>query len=280
MATDSEKLILSISADVTQVKRALAKLSGDTKTETDKMKTSLDSVGQRTKLVAANMNEANNSMTVSMKQTRAATVNMTAQFNDIAQQLAAGTSPLNIMAQQTSQVAQAMQAAGGGVKGFATTVVGAFKGMLSWQSLVAAGSILALGALVEYFKGAEDSAKEAEKKLEAHKKLIEDVGKAWDLAKGKLTDYFTASRNETGAELAQQLEKAQAELEAARKNCWPIRVRAGDRRRGGQRCSTRQGLPASAVSLIGSALAPGRRSASHCSGWMKSSLLTHRGSTS
>jgi hypothetical protein len=180
VATDSEKLILSISADVTAVKRALAKMSTDTTTTTDGMVRDFKKVDLAVKYFAANTNKVGAAMRDTTRQTQAATVNLTAQMNDIAQQFQAGTSMYTIMAQQGSQVTQALQAAGGGMLGFAKTIGGALMGMLSPMNLVSMGLIAVTGVAVSYFKewmeGGELSEKEMKKQVDTLYQIADAYG--------------------------------------------------------------------------------------------------------
>jgi hypothetical protein len=190
VATDTERLILSVSADVTQIRRELEKLGVLTRNTAKQMENNLDGVGGAAKRMAANTNVAGAQMERSIRQTRQATVNLTAQFNDITQQLAAGVSPFTIMAQQGSQVTQALQAAtagAGSATGAFKAMGGAIASMFSIWNIGAAAAILGIGYTIDWLRTSEAEIEQAEKaqkklndELQRQQNLVRDVVKEWE----------------------------------------------------------------------------------------------------
>ena len=98
MATDTEQLILSISADTAQIKRALARLPADAKQAAQGVEQAFartDPVGRMQQ-----------NLSRSMRAVQADAKNLSFQLNDIATGLSTGQSPFMIMNQQMGQVTQ------------------------------------------------------------------------------------------------------------------------------------------------------------------------------
>ncbi|HEX5935815.1 MAG TPA: phage tail length tape measure family protein, partial [Pseudorhizobium sp.] len=129
-----------------------------------------------------------------MRQSSAAVSNLSFQLNDIAMQLASGTSPFTVMVQQGSQVAQVFQGSGGGLVGAVKTLGGAFATMINPVSLASFAIIGLTGAAVQYFTSLGSDATSAEDVLKGHADLIREIKAAYGEAAAGLEEYDRASK--------------------------------------------------------------------------------------
>ncbi|WP_175584953.1 phage tail length tape measure family protein [Phyllobacterium pellucidum] len=137
--------------------------------------------------------KANDNAVVSVGATRAAVSNLSFQLNDIAQGLASGTSPFTIMVQQGSQVAQALQGAGGGLIGAVKTLGGAFTQMLNPVSLASFALIGLGGALVQYVFSGKDEVESLDASLKEHAEFIRSIKDSYGEAVEGLENYAKES---------------------------------------------------------------------------------------
>jgi len=141
------------------------------------------------------------------------TGNLAAQFNDIAVQLASGTSPLTVALQQGTQIGQVLGSGPGGLRGVVTALGGAFMSLLSPVNLVTIGAIAAGGALIQYFTSAGEKVESLDDRLKAHADLIRSVKDAYgDAAKG-LEDYATKSAAVLETQLRAQMERLKGDVQ-------------------------------------------------------------------
>jgi hypothetical protein len=141
------------------------------------------------------------------------TGNLAAQFNDIAVQLAAGTSPLTVALQQGTQIGQVLGDGPGGARGAVAALGGAFMSLISPVNLVTIGAIAAGGALIQYFTSASEKVETLEDRLKAHADLIRSVKDAYgDAAKG-LEDYATKSAAVLETQLRAQMERLKGDVQ-------------------------------------------------------------------
>lgn len=138
--------------------------------------------------VAKSFERSAKSATVSIGQQKAAVTNLTFQLNDIAQGLLTGQSPFRIMAQQGSQVTQALEQAGGGISAI-KALGGAFTSMLNPVSLATFAVIGLGGAAIQYFASLLSSGEESDKVLKEHAELIDKVAQKWGDALPALKAY-------------------------------------------------------------------------------------------
>ena len=138
--------------------------------------------------------KANDNAAASVGATRAAVSNLSFQLNDIAQGLASGTSPFTIMIQQGSQVAQALQGAGGGLIGAVKTLGGALAQMVNPVSLASFALIGAVGAAVQYFSTVTSETKGADELIKGHAEFIRQIKDAYGEAAIGAEQYSTTSR--------------------------------------------------------------------------------------
>lgn len=181
MATTIEEVILSISADTSQIKRALQRLTGDTKQATTTIEGEWTRVDKAVARTANTMQKGGQQITTSLRQVRAQTTNLGFQLNDISQGLMSGTSPFTLMVQQGSQVSQIMQqiGGGGGIRAGISALGGAFMQMVHPVSLLTMALIYAAGSAVKYFTSVDEGSKEAEAAYKAESDLLQRVADQW-----------------------------------------------------------------------------------------------------
>lgn len=194
MAQDTEDLVLSISADTRQMKRALDRLIGDTAKTTGAIEKQFDAVGNvgtnAFNKIAANSNKAAASQAKfgqAMKQSSIQTGNLAAQINDIGVQLAGGQSPFLIALQQGSQINQVLGQ--GGARAAVSALGGAFASLVNPVSLATIAIISLGGAAIQYFTEFLGSSAESEKTLKEQADLIDKVAKKWGVATPALKAY-------------------------------------------------------------------------------------------
>lgn len=206
---DTEALVLSISADIAGLRRALARATGDTKAAANQMAASFDTVGSAAQRTGQRVNQMDAQIAAGSRAARAATQNLSFQLNDISQGLLAGTSPFTIMIQQSSQVAQAFQQAGGGIGALGTALKSAF----SPTALVISGLILAAGYVADYFRNVEEGAPSATEALKKHAETIASFDEAFNRAKDGLKQYSDAAKALIGLALKDDLAATKGALE-------------------------------------------------------------------
>lgn len=166
MATDLERLVVSLEANVKKYETELKRSRQTTDTE-------LDGIEKK--------------FTKTQKGVGAATANIAAQFQDIAVQLQGGQNPFTIALQQGTQISQVLgQRGAGGVVGLLS---GAFQSLVSPISLATIGIIALGGAAIKYLTSAAGDVKSLDDLMEDHEKRIKSlvesygsVGKAIDLS--------------------------------------------------------------------------------------------------
>lgn len=178
MAGDTEDLVLSISADVRQMQRALDRMIKDSKIATDAVVKNVDNIGKGGGRAASAVDKASKDIARSMSASRSAAQNLSFQLNDIATQLASGTSPLTVMAQQGGQVAQALNSAGG-LKGALSALGGAITGLLNPVGLLSVALIGVTGYAVQYFAQMMSSGEASNEVIKEQAQLIERVAQRW-----------------------------------------------------------------------------------------------------
>ncbi|MDK4727474.1 phage tail length tape measure family protein [Rhizobium phaseoli] len=212
---DLARLLVSIEFTQKQSEKqlaAIAKRAGQTATDIE------------TKFKKANDNSANSfvnsgrKVEASLGAQRAAVQNLSFQLNDIATSLAGGSSPFQVMMQQGSQVAQALNSTGGGLGGIVKTLGGAFASMVSPISLASFALIGLAGAAVQYFSTLKSDVPDAEKLLKAHAELIQSFDKAWGVAKQSVETYSASVQKIQLQKLKDEFGSLQKAIEAAGKD--------------------------------------------------------------
>lgn len=184
-AQEDTRLVLAISADIASLRRAMQQAGMVTKQTTDAMNDNFRKVGPTADRAAQQIGQ---SMERAGRQAQQVTRNIGFQLNDIAQGLLSGTSPFTIMAQQTSQITQALDGLDRGTSKIGA-LVGAFGSMLNIQTLVTAAIIYGTGALVQYFTEAEEGAEKTEDVWKRHSEAIAGLKDAYGKAAEGLREY-------------------------------------------------------------------------------------------
>ena len=198
MANDQEQLVLSISADVRQMQRALNRMIGDSSKATQAVVNQFNAMGTSTEgALDRTANAATRSFTrvrtsaagigAAMKVSQFQTANLAAQINDIGVQLASGTSPFQIAIQQGTQINQVLGRQG--ARGAVAALGGALVSLVNPVSLATFAFIGLGGAAIQYFTGVlSDGAKSAEE-LKKQRDVIRQVAKEWGDALPALKAY-------------------------------------------------------------------------------------------
>ncbi|OWZ92839.1 hypothetical protein B9J07_13575 [Sinorhizobium sp. LM21] len=192
MADDSTRLILQVSADVRALERSLKQAGVITKQQTDAIQKDFTKTGN---VIDMQTRQIRNSMAASQQATR----NLSFQFNDIATQLLGGSSPFQVVAQQSGQAAQAIQdlARSGGVLRGIGSALGSF---LNPTSIGISASILGFGyltkAAMEYFSESGEGAQQSSADLAKMANDVKAVAAAWeDQATPGLKAYIATLQN-------------------------------------------------------------------------------------
>jgi hypothetical protein len=189
MADEDTKLILSISADITQLRRQMKEagviVEKTAKQTEDSFKKTGPAADNAARQVAASMDKAG-------RQTEQVVRNLTFQLNDVSTGLLSGTSPFTIMAQQTSQVTQALNGLGQGTSKIGA-IIGALRSMISVQTLVVGGLIYAGAAAFQYFTKSNDEAKKGETIWTRHAAAVASMKEAYGKAAEGLDEYSKKS---------------------------------------------------------------------------------------
>lgn len=116
------------------------------------------------------------------------TGNVAAQFQDMGVQLASGTSPFIIMAQQIPQITAATGSLGGALGGLRM----AFTSLVSPVGLAAAAFILVGSAVMNYFSSVDEEIPDADDILKNHDEVIRALKDAYGVAEKAVEDYSDA----------------------------------------------------------------------------------------
>ena len=135
-------LMLSIEANLTKLNKQLAQAAQQGATAAKQIDTAFTTANDN---VAKSFAKTSQVVTTSIGAQRNAVQNLSYQLNDIATGLASGTSPFTLMAQQGSQVVQALEEAGGTAQSAFTTIAGAVGQVINPLSL-ATFAVIGLGA--------------------------------------------------------------------------------------------------------------------------------------
>lgn len=209
MPDDLKPLMVSVEANLNKLTKqmaAAAKMGSDAANSIDKsFKTANDNV-------AKSFDKSSKAATISIGQQRNAVQNLGFQLNDLATGLASGTSPFTLMAQQGSQVVQALEEGGGGIKNIMSTLAGA-AGQLINPLSIATFLVIGLGAaavemFAKLFGGAQLSEKEQHELVES----IYAIGEAYKSINPALAAYGEALKaNQDATKASADLQKAQAQ---------------------------------------------------------------------
>jgi len=172
---DLARLLVSVELSASKVEKSAASIARAAERSARKMDADFRTANDN---IARGAEQTTNRVVKSFGAQKAAAQNLGFQLNDIATQLASGTSPLRVMAQQGGQVAQALQQAGGARAGIGA-LAAAFTGLLNPIGLVSVGLIGVTGYAVQYFAqiiaGGDKSAEALQKQAE----LVQKVGEKY-----------------------------------------------------------------------------------------------------
>lgn len=177
MADDSDSLLLSISADVTQVQRALKRLTTDSKSSTDAVIKNFTSINPAVDRTAANIGKVDRAMAQSSKATGFAVTNLRFQLQDLQTQILSGGSPFTAIQQQMTQMTGAVS---GLTRGAALGALG--RALISPWTLIPAAIGVGTLAMQKYFSEAEDGSDKSSTTLKDHAELIRRVVAEWEKA--------------------------------------------------------------------------------------------------
>lgn len=175
-ADDTARLLVSIEATQAKFEKQMAVIARaaakSAKTAEDNFQRANDNIGR-------GFDKGGRDAERALGRSRAAAQTLSFQLNDIATQLASGTSPFTVMAQQGGQVAQALNSAGG-LRGAFAAFGGAVTGLLNPVGLLSIALIGVTGYAAQYFaewvKGGEASADEIEKQNQLIQKVADKFG--------------------------------------------------------------------------------------------------------
>lgn len=207
MADDLKPLIVAVEASLTKFNKQMAMVA---KTGADSAKAIDKSFTTANENIANSFTKSGQKAVVSLGQQKAAVTNLSFQLNDLASGLMSGTSPFTLMAQQGSQVAQALQSSGGGIKGLLGTIGGAAGAVLNPLSL-ATFAVIGLGAAaIDYFSGLISGSKLSKEELAHHEEAIRKIADAYRSVLPEFARWVDAQ------EAAKTAASNQAQLDASR----------------------------------------------------------------
>ena len=203
MAADTEDLILTISADVRQMQRALTRVVSDNARTTaaiqkqwdgvgDLGATGFDNIGRKAGAAGNAVQAAGAKIDRAMSSSRLQTANVAAQFNDIGVQLAGGQSPLLIALQQGTQISQALGQSG--ATGAVKALGGAFLSLVSPIQLGTIALIALSGYAIQYLSTWLNDAPDVNELLKQHGELIKSFDDAYGIAAEGAKKYSDAVR--------------------------------------------------------------------------------------
>lgn len=176
MANDVDtRLVLQVSADVKSLERSLRQAGVIANDNAKRIEKSFERTGNV-------VDQQQKEIQRSLAQTQNASRNLTFQLQDVATSLLSGSSPFQVMAQQASQAATAvddLRKSGGLLKGIGA----AFGSFLNPASLAVSAGILGFGYLVqaaqEYFAEAQKGGEQSAKDLQKQATEIKALADAW-----------------------------------------------------------------------------------------------------
>lgn len=189
MTNETQALLVRIEASVAKFEKQMAVVA---RSAANSAKKAEDSFYQAGSGMAKGFERGAAGATRSMGQVRAQTANLSFQLNDIATQLASGTSPFTVMVQQGGQVSQIFQGSGGLVNSFKLLGAG-IASMVNPTSLATLGIIALTGYLVQYFTTGEDAVPKLDDLLKEHAENIRALESSYDNAGDGLKRYAEES---------------------------------------------------------------------------------------
>ncbi|RVP79957.1 hypothetical protein CN072_29395 [Sinorhizobium meliloti] len=180
MPTELESLVLSISADTAQVRRALKRMESDSKDTARNVENAFDNV--------VPFDRMQQGFSRSAKAMAGDAQNLRFQFNDLFTQISSGTGVAQAFAQQAGQIGQVLGSAGG-LRGGVALVGQALAGMLNPLYAIPIAISIALPAIQSFFSETEEGGEAAEKAIGAQRELIRQLANEWGAALPALQKY-------------------------------------------------------------------------------------------
>ncbi len=171
MATDTDDLILSISADTRQIRSALKQLGQDSKNTAKGIESSFNNIktGNFGTDLSKNLKAAQNDAKV-----------LSFQINDVVTGLLSGGKASQVFAQQAGQISQSFN--GRGLVGSAQLLGQSIMSMINPINLAIAAFGLATVAAGKYFSETKDGSAETRKELQSQLAAIDAVVQRWGTA--------------------------------------------------------------------------------------------------
>ncbi|MDX0105480.1 hypothetical protein GOC33_05505 [Sinorhizobium meliloti] len=183
---DTARLLVSIEATQAKFEKQLAAVAKAAERAAKKTEDTFRSAND-------NVAKGFDRSTAAMRQQGFAAKQLSAQFGDIAAQIAAGTSPLRAVATQADQIRMALQSAGGAANAFR-----ALAGAVFNPITLATTAFTLLGErAIAYFTSVGEGTEAADTALKAHIDLVEAVTREWGDAVPSLKAYAEEVRNAT-----------------------------------------------------------------------------------
>ncbi|WP_081158773.1 phage tail length tape measure family protein [Ensifer aridi] len=166
--TDQARLIVAIEATQAKFEKQLAAVAKAAERAAKKTEDSFRSANDNVARGFERSSEA-------MRQQGFAAKQLSAQFGDIAAQIASGTSPLRAVATQADQIRMALQSAGGAANAFRALAAAVFNPI----TLATTAFTLLGERAIAYFTGVGQGTEAADAALKAHVDLIDAVAREW-----------------------------------------------------------------------------------------------------
>ena len=175
MQREAKQLGNAVDVETRQISGSIKQMLASIEISSKQTAAAIDQVATRaTRAGQATERGANNS-TRALRQLHAANANIAAQFQDIGVQLASGTSPFTIIAQQVPQITAGATSLTGVLRGAGV----AMAQLVSPVGLASTAFILAAGVAVNYFMDLLDYGADSEETLKKQADLIGQVADKW-----------------------------------------------------------------------------------------------------
>lgn len=160
--------------------------TGAARKEIDETAKSVERMGEKARASGRKAAEGGKQTQEKMQLAAGSVANLTAQFNDIGQMLAAGQSPLMLAIQQGTQITQVIGPMG--AAGAVRALGQALMSMLSPMNLITLGSIAAGAALVQWFTSSKEEARSLADELDGLRDSIREMEKLRELSVAPLSE--------------------------------------------------------------------------------------------
>lgn len=211
MAT-ADQVVVELRADVDRYIANTNKAASNFDSKIRQMETAAVGAGRKIDRGLGQITQGAPRATREMRNLGYQTGNVAAQFQDMGVQLASGTSPFIIMAQQIPQITAATGSLGGALGGLRM----AFTSLISPVGLMSAAFILVTSAVVNYFSTVDSELPDADEIIKRHDDVIRALREAWNLPKEAAEEYGDAAQKALTAGAAEdQLKSLKSIVEDA-----------------------------------------------------------------